>query len=253
MLEYTDTVDAMARRLLPALALSLDLPEDSFDDAFAESQFSFRMSHYPAAERGAGRYGIAPHTDANFMTFLAQSGVPGLQIRSPAGNWRDVPDDYRGHAALIGRCPNLLAISTGGAGYDTIHVDDCTAAGVLAVNQAGMNAEAVAEHAVGMIDQQLVAQAQVDVAGTGEVQVGKAVALLELGQDVLGDGAWGTLGHPRGREATVALELPELLELGRFDLAEPGIQTEGLEGLRGTGHGVQSRYAYSRAAQVCEQ
>jgi len=72
----------------------------------------------------------------------------GYQIR---GNWRDVPDDYRGHAALIERCPSLLAISTGGAGYDTIHVDDCTAAGVLAVSQAGMNAEAVAEHAVGMM------------------------------------------------------------------------------------------------------
>lgn len=72
----------------------------------------------------------------------------GYQIR---GNWRDVPDQYRGHKALIERCPNLLAISTGGAGYDTIHVDDCTQAGVLAVNQAGMNAEAVAEHAVGMM------------------------------------------------------------------------------------------------------
>jgi D-3-phosphoglycerate dehydrogenase len=72
----------------------------------------------------------------------------GYQIR---GNWRDVLDQYRGHSALIARCPNLLAISTGGAGYDTIHVDDCTEAGVLAVNQAGMNAEAVAEHAVGMM------------------------------------------------------------------------------------------------------
>ncbi|NKB58485.1 MAG: 3-phosphoglycerate dehydrogenase [Alphaproteobacteria bacterium] len=72
----------------------------------------------------------------------------GYQIR---GNWRDVRDEFRGHAEFIARCPNLLAISTGGAGYDTIHVDDCTKAGVLAVNQAGMNAEAVAEHAVGMM------------------------------------------------------------------------------------------------------
>lgn len=72
----------------------------------------------------------------------------GYQIR---GNWRDVRDPYRGHSALIERCPNLLAISTGGAGYDTIHVADCTEAGVLAVNQAGMNAEAVSEHAVGMM------------------------------------------------------------------------------------------------------
>lgn len=92
LLEYTDCVDAMARRLLPSLALSLDLPPDAFDAAFAESQFSFRLSRYPAVEqREPGQYGIAPHTDANFLTFLAQSGVPGLQIRSGEDQWLDVP------------------------------------------------------------------------------------------------------------------------------------------------------------------
>ncbi len=90
VLEYTDTVDALARRMLPSIALALELPTDRFDAAFAESQFSFRMSRYPAAEREDGLYGIAPHTDANFITFLAQSGVPGLQVKSPAGTWRDV-------------------------------------------------------------------------------------------------------------------------------------------------------------------
>lgn len=92
LLEYTDTVDAMARRLLPALAISLDLPEDTFDAAFAESQFSFRLSHYPAVNsRETGQYGIAPHTDANFLTFLAQSGIPGLQARVGEDQWLDVP------------------------------------------------------------------------------------------------------------------------------------------------------------------
>ena len=92
LLEYTDTVDAMARRLIPALAISLDLPEDAFDAAFAESQFSFRLSHYPeVSERQAGQYGIAPHTDANFLTFLAQSGVPGLQVKMGEDHWVDVP------------------------------------------------------------------------------------------------------------------------------------------------------------------
>ena len=92
LLEYTDTVDAMARRLLPALAVSLDLAPDYFDAAFAESQFSFRLSHYPAvSEREAGQYGIAPHTDANFLTFLAQSGVAGLQARVGEDQWLDVP------------------------------------------------------------------------------------------------------------------------------------------------------------------
>ena len=96
LLEYTDAVDAMARRLIPALAISLDLPEDTFDAAFAESQFSFRLSHYPAVSaREAGQYGIAPHTDANFLTFLAQSGVAGLQARvgqsEGEDQWLDAP------------------------------------------------------------------------------------------------------------------------------------------------------------------
>ena len=92
VLNYTDTIDALARRMLPALAEALEMPTDFFDAAFAESQFSFRMSHYPkVATREDGQYGIAPHTDANFLTFLAQSGMPGLQVRSPAGTWRDVP------------------------------------------------------------------------------------------------------------------------------------------------------------------
>jgi isopenicillin N synthase-like dioxygenase len=91
LLEYTETVDALGRRLLPAVALALDMPANTFDAAFEESQFSFRLSHYPPIARTPGQYGFAPHTDANFMTFLAQSGVPGLQIQMPSGDWRDVP------------------------------------------------------------------------------------------------------------------------------------------------------------------
>ena len=37
------------------------------------------------------QFGIAPHSDANFMTFLPQSEVPGLQVRMPDGAWVDVP------------------------------------------------------------------------------------------------------------------------------------------------------------------
>ncbi|MBL6954005.1 MAG: isopenicillin N synthase family oxygenase [Alphaproteobacteria bacterium] len=91
ILAYTEAVDALGRRLLPAVALALDLAPDTFDAAFAESQFSFRLSHYPRADRQPDQYGIAPHTDANFMTFLAQSGVPGLQVKGVSGEWWDVP------------------------------------------------------------------------------------------------------------------------------------------------------------------
>lgn len=50
-----------------------------------------RLLRYPPAEAEANRFGIAPHTDANFLTFLAQSDVPGLQVRIPTGDWVDVP------------------------------------------------------------------------------------------------------------------------------------------------------------------
>ena len=63
----------------------------------------------------------------------------------------EVPDEYKCTAALIERCPDLLAVSTSGAGYDTVDVPACTAAGVLVVNQSGANADAVAEHAVAMM------------------------------------------------------------------------------------------------------
>jgi isopenicillin N synthase-like dioxygenase len=91
LLAYTDTVDGLGRRLLPLCAAALDLPMDTFDGAFAESQFSFRLTHYPPVAAEANQFGIAPHTDANFLTFLAQSEVPGLQVRMPDGEWVDVP------------------------------------------------------------------------------------------------------------------------------------------------------------------
>ena len=58
---------------------------------------------------------------------------------------------FRAGPELLKRCPELLIVSSNGSGVDTIDVEACTAAGVLVVNQAGGNAEAVAEHAMAMI------------------------------------------------------------------------------------------------------
>ena len=53
--------------------------------------------------------------------------------------------------ALLARTPNLVAVSSNGAGYDTIDVDACTRQGIIVVNQSGGNKEAVAEHALAMM------------------------------------------------------------------------------------------------------
>ncbi|MBR0694995.1 hydroxyacid dehydrogenase [Bradyrhizobium lablabi] len=55
------------------------------------------------------------------------------------------------HNDLLKRAPNLLIVSSNGAGFDPVDVDACTAAGVLVVNQSGGNANSVAEHALGMM------------------------------------------------------------------------------------------------------
>jgi len=52
---------------------------------------------------------------------------------------------------LFERCPHLLCVSTGGAGFDTVDVQACNRAGVLLVHQAGSNAQSVAEAAMGLM------------------------------------------------------------------------------------------------------
>ena len=84
--------------------------------------------------------------DAEAEPVLAQAH--GYQI----GASRDeIVPKYFGTAELLKRTPNLVVMSTNGSGYDTLDLADCTAAGVLAVNQAGGNKEAVAEHVMAMM------------------------------------------------------------------------------------------------------
>lgn len=63
----------------------------------------------------------------------------------------ELPPQFFVNAALLARCPQLLCVSSAGAGYDTVQVADCTAAGVAVVNQAGANAVSVAEMALGLL------------------------------------------------------------------------------------------------------
>src|SRR5690606_33109559 len=70
------------------------------------------------------------------------------QLTSTRG---EIPEAFRVDDRLLGRAPNLLAVSTHGAGFDTVDLEACTRAGVLAVNQSGGNLEAVAEHTLGLM------------------------------------------------------------------------------------------------------
>lgn len=63
----------------------------------------------------------------------------------------ELPRRWFADAALLARCPALLAVSSTGSGCDTIDIEACTRAGVLVLNQSGGNADSVAEMTLGLI------------------------------------------------------------------------------------------------------
>lgn len=63
----------------------------------------------------------------------------------------ELPRRWWASRELVARCPKLLCVSASGAGYDTVDVAACTEAGVLVVNQAGANAQSVAEATLGLM------------------------------------------------------------------------------------------------------
>ncbi|HEX9702096.1 MAG TPA: hydroxyacid dehydrogenase [Rhodospirillales bacterium] len=90
------------------------------------------------------RLRFADPVDGNWKALAGAHGyqlLPSTEIREP----------FLPRRPLFQRCLNLLALSVSGAGYDMVDVDACTEAGILLVNQAGANAESVAQHVLGMM------------------------------------------------------------------------------------------------------
>jgi D-3-phosphoglycerate dehydrogenase len=104
----------------------------------------------------------------------------------------ELPREWFASAELLSYCPDLLCVSAGGAGYDTVDVAACTAAGVAVVNQSGGNAVSVAEHTLGLMlgvsrrmlegDRRMrreIGYAREDV--MGHEMAGKTVGLVGIG------------------------------------------------------------------------
>jgi isopenicillin N synthase-like dioxygenase len=106
LLGFKETIKAchqalvtLGRRMLPIYALALDKPADFFDSMFDDPLWTTRNSHYPVMEAEENQFGISPHQDHGFMTLLPLSEVPGLEIRTRAGNW--INADHMGSDDII--------------------------------------------------------------------------------------------------------------------------------------------------------
>jgi D-3-phosphoglycerate dehydrogenase len=81
----------------------------------------------------------------------AMDMLAGAHVYHVSAAKDELPQEWFVRAELLARCPQLLCVSSSGAGYDTVDVPACTAAGVAVVNQSGGNAASVAEHTFGLL------------------------------------------------------------------------------------------------------
>lgn len=95
----------------------------------------------------------------------------------------ELDPSYLADRAFIERMPNLLAISSTGAGYDMVDVEACTDAGIIVCNQSGTNKEAVAEHAFGLI---LGLSKKITAADRGMRSIDRMSRHGFVGNDILG-------------------------------------------------------------------
>ncbi|AQZ32399.1 2OG-Fe(II) oxygenase [Pseudomonas sp. LPH1] len=89
---YADMQD-LAKTLLRAMAMALDIEHDFFDVRFHEPISVLRMIHYPPRHTATSsdQQGAGAHTDYGCITLLYQDDAGGLQVRARDGKWIDAP------------------------------------------------------------------------------------------------------------------------------------------------------------------
>ena len=89
---YAAHMDALSRRLMRLIALSLNLSPDHFEPYMLDPTCTTRLLHYPPQPASAqpGQIGCGSHTDWGAITLLAQDSAGGLQARLPDGSWQGI-------------------------------------------------------------------------------------------------------------------------------------------------------------------
>lgn len=112
-------------------------------DAVVNPVFDQRLREQPDIELSVN---VAPKSHEDAERALAGAHVyHASSARNEMAKYAFVTE------ALLERNPHILAVSTYGAGYDSVDVAACTRAGIAVMNQAGANKDSVAGHTIGMI------------------------------------------------------------------------------------------------------
>ena len=86
--KYMNTMTELGKATLPIWARALGLERNFFASYFENNHTYFRMAHYPPEPNlGENSFGLGPHADTGFMTFLPQAAVDGLEILDLDDQW----------------------------------------------------------------------------------------------------------------------------------------------------------------------
>lgn len=84
-----------SNHVLRALALALDIQEDTFVTAHSKEQNTFRLLHYPALDNDTDVHEnedrAGAHTDYGSITILFQDSIGGLEVQDKSGEWLSAP------------------------------------------------------------------------------------------------------------------------------------------------------------------
>lgn len=120
-MEWAKLMSAVGMELLRAIAVSLKLPEDYFDEPFQGSPaWMGKLVHYVGGVvAAAGDQGVGSHADYGFVTLLLQDDVGGLEVLPPgATEWAPVEPTP---GALVVNLGEMLEVATEGYLVATIH------------------------------------------------------------------------------------------------------------------------------------
>jgi isopenicillin N synthase-like dioxygenase len=82
-----DALDAMGLKVLRAVARSLELPDDFFDDKVRLGNSVLRLLHYPPVSGDSPHVRAGAHEDINVITLLLGAEEAGLEVKDRDGAW----------------------------------------------------------------------------------------------------------------------------------------------------------------------
>lgn len=118
--DYMSYMNLLGRKIVRLLALSLQLPEDFFDQGLREPMLITRMLHYPSQPANAreNQIGAGAHTDWGLITLLLQDEVGGLEVRNAEGEWLKAPFIEGTFVVNLG---DMVPVLTNGLYHSTMH------------------------------------------------------------------------------------------------------------------------------------